>query len=374
VASKETGLIAGAGPGLAAAVRLEIGDRLGEVGMFDERGEAVIFRLGRYLGRPIVLFACRDPLAPQVKRHLTALQAIAKDVEGLDACLCAISPRSPADHLPLAREMNLSFPLLNDPSNKVLPALGLPQGNVPMTVVIDSHQRILGRIGPADIADHAGEALAILKAHLAEEAESVVEAQAPVLMLPRVLSPALCTAMIDRWAREPHVKNRVSEYGKQGSVESDNKRREDFFLPYEDPDSRQLFDILSKRLYPEIRRAFFFDVTRSEELRIGGYNAKDLGMFRRHHDNRHRATAHRRYALSLNLNSEFEGGEVIFPEYSRKRYRPPPGAALVFSCSLLHEALPVTKGCRMALFTFFFGEAEEKYRQSLEGETARRGG
>ena len=61
----------------------------------------------------------------------------------------------------------------------------------------------------------------------------------------------------------------------------------------------------------------------------------------------------RRFALTLNLNTEeYEGGELIFPEYGPHKYRPSSGGAVVFSCSLLHEALPVTKGRRFALLTF----------------------
>jgi len=36
------------------------------------------------------------------------------------------------------------------------------------------------------------------------------------------------------------------------------------------------------------------------------------------------------------------GGELVFPEYAGLKVSPPPGAAAVFSCSLLHRALPVT--------------------------------
>ena len=49
---------------------------------------------------------------------------------------------------------------------------------------------------------------------------------------------------------------------------------------------------------------------------------------------------------------EYEGGELMFPEYGDYRYKPPAGAAAVFACSLLHEALPVTRGRRFALLSF----------------------
>ena len=57
--------------------------------------------------------------------------------------------------------------------------------------------------------------------------------------------------------------------------------------------------------------------------------------------------------MSLNLNDGFEGGGVRFPEYSMKTYTAPLGGGLVFSCKLLHEVLPITKGKRFAVFLFF---------------------
>ena len=40
---------------------------------------------------------------------------------------------------------------------------------------------------------------------------------------------------------------------------------------------------------------------------------------------------------------------MLFPEYGPDRYSPEAGGALIFSCSLIHEALPVTKGERFVL-------------------------
>ena len=53
---------------------------------------------------------------------------------------------------------------------------------------------------------------------------------------------------------------------------------------------------------------------------------------------------------------EFEGGELRFPEFGDQRYRPETGAAIVFSSSLLHEAMHVTAGTRYVLLAFLFGD------------------
>ena len=71
-------------------------------------------------------------------------------------------------------------------------------------------------------------------------------------------------------------------------------------------------------------------------------------------------TAHRRFAVSVNLNEDYEGGEISFPEYGPRRYRPAAGAALVFSCSLLHGVSPVTRGRRYVFLPFLHDQAAER--------------
>ena len=53
-----------------------------------------------------------------------------------------------------------------------------------------------------------------------------------------------------------------------------------------------------------------------------------------------------------------------FPEFDRQLYRPPAGGAVVFSCGLLHEVVPVTRGRRFGLFTFLHDQSRDaQYRQ-----------
>ena len=72
--------------------------------------------------------------------------------------------------------------------------------------------------------------------------------------------------------------------------------------------------------------------------------------------------AHRRFAVSVNLNSDFEGGEVSFPEYGPQGFKPPAGGAVVFSCSLLHAVSKVTSGRRFAFLPFLYDDAAAKVR------------
>jgi predicted 2-oxoglutarate/Fe(II)-dependent dioxygenase YbiX len=96
-----------------------------------------------------------------------------------------------------------------------------------------------------------------------------------------------------------------------------------------------------RRVVPQIQKAHQFKVTRMERYIVSCYAAEDEAHFRAHRDNTTKGTAHRRFAVSVNLNDDFDGGEVSFPEYGKRSFKAPPGGAVVFSCSLLHA---VSKG------------------------------
>jgi predicted 2-oxoglutarate/Fe(II)-dependent dioxygenase YbiX len=98
---------------------------------------------------------------------------------------------------------------------------------------------------------------------------------------------------------------------------------------------------------------------------VSRYDAKEGGFFKAHRDNTTKGTAHRKFAVTINLNAEqYEGGDLRVPEFGQQAYRAPTGGAVVFSCSLLHEALPVTKGTRYAYLPFLYDEEGAKVRDA----------
>ena len=94
------------------------------------------------------------------------------------------------------------------------------------------------------------------------------------------------------------------------------------------------------------------------------YAAEDGGHFHAHRDNTTKGTAHRRFAVSINLNDDFDGGEVSFPEYGRRSFKPALGGTVVFSCSLLHAVSKVTRGRRYAFLPFLYDEPAAKLREA----------
>ncbi|MBT9470950.1 MAG: 2OG-Fe(II) oxygenase [Pseudomonadota bacterium] len=192
-----------------------------------------------------------------------------------------------------------------------------------------------------------------------------VPLHAPVLIVPRVFEPEMCRRLINFYDQTGGAPSGVMREidGKTVGVLDDFKRRSDATI--EDPAFRaEILRRIEKRLVSQINRAFQFQPTRIERYIVARYDADEGGYFRAHRDNTTAGTAHRRFACSINLNAEeFEGGDLRFPEFGSRTYRPPSGGAVVFSCSLLHEATPVTRGRRYAFLPFFYDEAGEEIRQ-----------
>ena len=82
--------------------------------------------------------------------------------------------------------------------------------------------------------------------------------------------------------------------------------------------------MLRRRLVPEIAKAFQFQASHVERHIISRYTAEEEGHFRAHRDNNAVGTAYRRFAATINLNEDFEGGTLIFRNSDRKisRRRP----------------------------------------------------
>lgn len=179
---------------------------------------------------------------------------------------------------------------------------------------------------------------------------------APVLVVPEVLERELCIALVDHLridcAGGDESAVLVVEHGQPTLVPDAaiKLRRES---PIRDPQlEARVHERLLRRALPEISRTLQFDVQRRDPFKLLSYQA-GAGYFRPHRDNDTPDVAHRRFALSVNLNSaEYAGGTFRFPEFGARHYAPATGAALVFSCSLLHEVTPVERGTRYALTTF----------------------
>ncbi|MDQ4088104.1 MAG: 2OG-Fe(II) oxygenase [Pseudomonadota bacterium] len=228
----------------------------------------------------------------------------------------------------------------------------------PHWLVLDPTLRVIG----AFPLDRGEEAVALLRSAIARHPQAF----APVLVVPNVLEPDLCRHLIklyeENGGEESGFMREVD--GKTVRVLDPNfKQRRDYLI--EDAELRQgIVARMRRRLNPALERAFQFRATRIERYLVACYEA-GAGHFRPHRDNTTKGTAHRRFAVTINLNAEeYEGGDLRFPEYGQRTYRAPTGGAVLFSCGLLHEATPVTKGRRFAFLPFLYDEEAARLREA----------
>jgi peroxiredoxin len=251
----------------------------------------------------------------------------------------------------------LGLALLGDADGAVARTYGCPEGGA---VLVRPNRHIMARypVGQPDLV-----ATAIAAVAAAQAARRDPLCHPPILIVPDVMSRADCQRLItvytmtgQRFVEPGHnvqdmttdYKMRIPDYGR--------KDRIDHWMVAAEPNA--LVDArLRARMFPEIKKAFQYAITRRERYRIGCYEGERGGEAHGHRDNTAPIVAHRRFACSVNLNSEeFEGGGLRFPEYGDQIYRPETGAGIVFSCSILHEAMHVTAGRRFVLLAFLYGE------------------
>lgn len=257
----------------------------------------------------------------------------------------------------------LPFPLLFDPDGAIAREYG---ASGLRGVLLDPALRVARIYEPSDAASLARQMLDGVRAIVDREPPRNVIQQAPVLIISNVLSSDFCRELIQVWESEGNIDSgfMVDKDGKTVPVlDYNHKIRRDHFLPPRSARYARVREIFGRRVMPEIGKVFNFPATRMEEIKIACYDASTGGYFRPHRDNTTGGTAHRRFAMSLLLNDEYEGGYLRFPEYGPHLYRPETGGAVVFSCSLLHEATDVTAGRRFVLLTFFYGESDARARE-----------
>lgn len=175
-----------------------------------------------------------------------------------------------------------------------------------------------------------------------------IEMHAPVIILPNVFEPALCRRLMEEYERHGGEESgfmREVDGKTVGVYDSHHKRRNDHTI-----EDESLRLVLQRRVQlvvtPAIRKVHSFEATRMERYIVGCYDSENSGHFRAHRDNTTKGTAHRRFALSVNLNNDFDGGDLSFPEYGPRSYKVPAGGAIVFAGALLHAVSRVTRGRR----------------------------
>lgn len=253
-----------------------------------------------------------------------------------------------------------TIPVFSDIEGKVRTAYRLDAEEKTVIFVLDPNLRVLASLFLDDTEAAVQEVISILDSSLPPEEPMEVVTQVPVLLIPNLLDARMCENLIDVWHNQGSEETGVEQSlggRREETLSPDLKRRRDHIVRDKEL-LKLLTSTIGRRLMPEVRKAFAFRATRFEGFKIVCYDAASGGFFHAHRDNLSPATAHRRFALTLNLNEDYEGGYLRFREYGPHLYRPDTGCGLVFSCSHLHEVTEVTKGRRFALLSFLFREVD----------------
>ena len=319
-------------------------------------------------GRPTALLFY-DADAVDELRHFAE---VLNDCSAGTVALFAVRCNDSLGNQQVSRGSEDLFPIFSDTQSRVRVAYRLESTDQTTLFVLDPNLRVLASLSLQDAASTAHQIMALLNASLPQVDSLEMTSQAPVLLIPNVLDPESCQALIQMWETQGHVATGVErsrQDRREDTISLDIKRRRDHVVMDQEL-LRHLVSTIGPRVMPEVYKAFVFRATRFEGFKIACYDAATGGFFRPHRDNLSPATAHRRFALSLNLNTGFEGGVLRFPEYGPHVYPLDAGSALVFSCSHLHEVTEVTQGRRFALLSFLFGEGDVRTSRTLSKDDA----
>lgn len=235
-----------------------------------------------------------------------------------------------------------------------------------MWVVLDPTLRVLKVLPFAKDQGDIAELLAYLDALPPASRFTGFDLQAPILVLPNVFEREFCRKLIGLYETHGGEESGfMREVNGQTVAVHDHghKRRRDYTI--DDPELiKETQTRFVRRINPMVQRAHQFRPTRMERYIVSCYAAEDEAHFRAHRDNTTKGTAHRRFAVSVNLNDDFDGGEVSFPEYGPKSFKAPIGGAVVFSCSLLHAVSKVTRGRRYAFLPFLYDDEAARLREA----------
>jgi hypothetical protein len=332
------------------------GDRIPDFTRPDSSGKQRFF-YDLHHGQPVVLFFCGRATDAATRADLTALGR--PDQLWGAVTRVALVLGTHADLAALEKELGKDVLLLADDGAISQHMLGsLPAAMTALT--LDDNLRVVERLERSGDAGEFAHRVAHAYVDRPVPAPRTTRGQAPVLFIPRVFDTDFCEGLIrlfEETGGTPSGTARIEGDKALWKPDPSVKMRRDVYLN-EGPWVDKVKDALVRRVLPEIQRCFNFQVTQHEVFKLIRYDA-GAGYFHAHRDNESRDTRHRRFAMTLNLNTgAYEGGALRFPEFGPDLYVPERGSAVIFSCSLLHEVTPVTEGSRYGLLGFFFGEGQ----------------
>jgi peroxiredoxin len=315
-------------------------------------------------GRWIVLAFIGNPNEPRAASELAALLGQAELFSEDRLVLHVVLTAPLLDPSALVACIGPAFNVIADYDGSLSARYGA-QG-APRSIVLDPMLRAVADIAWDNPSGHAALLAQVMRGLPAVDDAAGVPMSAPALIVPRVLDFPLCDLLVNLYGRiGGNDSGFMLDHGGKTATVVDHrlKRRQDMIVAL--PELRQAIrERVVARLVPAIARFFQFDATRMDRYLVSCYDATLGGHFFRHRDNENGGALHRRFAVTINLNGDYDGCDLRFPEFGRRSYRAPVGGAIVFSCGALHEVTPITRGRRFAMIPFLYGEADAARRRA----------
>ena len=191
----------------------------------------------------------------------------------------------------------------------------------PRTIIIDPMLRAVGNVPWDEDMTHAETVRGFLRGLPDVDASTGVAMSAPVLIVPRVFEFDLCDFLIGMHDQLGGTDSGflLDQGGKTATV-IDHRLKQRRDLTITDPEVREhIRDRIVRRLLPQVARFFQFKATRMDRYMVACYDSGIGGHFSRHRDNVNAGAQHRRFAVTINLNSDYDGCDLIFPEFGRRQ-------------------------------------------------------
>ncbi|MEG4320960.1 MULTISPECIES: redoxin domain-containing protein [unclassified Microcoleus] len=336
-----------------------------------------LFHFSMAAGRRVVLFFFASAGFEQIQAMLKKFQELSEEFKTLQVPLFGVSIDAADKEQNRATTIAPSFIFFWDFDKKVSQQYGVCRDveqngftgvhYAPQTFVLNENLQVINILPMGESDQHPQQVFDFIKTLPPIEEPRPATRHAPVLVIPNVLDKEFCRSLIDIYKADGGSPSGFMRQidGKTVGIDDENfKKRRDYFIKDENL-QRQLSAIILRRVVPEVEKAFQFTITRFERYLIACYDAQSGGYFQAHRDNTSKGTLHRRFAMTLNLNvGEYTGGFLRFPEYAPHAYKGDSGTAIIFSCSLLHEATAMISGQRFALLSFFYDDEDALVRDA----------
>ncbi|MEP1743587.1 MAG: redoxin domain-containing protein [Kangiellaceae bacterium] len=341
---------------------LTVGDTAYVESLSDELGRPLTFNDDFLAGKFLIIYFVSSLKEELINNELTLLREKENSLRELGANIVVISADANAEFNRQAKaNLQLTFPVLADPAGVTFAGFGLERnGSIDLRVVVLSPDRRVRSFIDFPMETNIANLIRIqLKNAISIYETSLQSPHPPILIIPNVLTAKECDLLVKQFESKGDLII--------GGQPTDNTQ--DYKFPVYDQNrqdrinhmiaDKKIISFLEEKMLklvnPMIKKAFSFDVQKREPFFILRYVKGRSGLAIGHRDNQMPATAHRRFAFTLNLSSgNYSGGNLTFKEYTNRGYDSSPGTAIVFSSSLLHEVEEITEGVRYCLITHLF--------------------